>query len=412
MKKAYVMLENNITGMGGGQMYTRNKLVFMSQHGWEPFVFSGIQGEIVIGDLQKYKKYIFPALASPPIVYSVKTVEKTLTPILNLLEEYDDIIIESGSGHMALWGETIAVKLQCKHMVHLLDERNDLTIPEEYLDFYRFKLRRRELSGITDQSLNILFRNNGEIDEENNFFLSSVCQNVIDESSTHMFELPNADKTVCCIGRLEKPYVMPVAHAFAKVVKKHPSECFNVIFIGGTSLKNVKSKIKSLFQKLKNARLILTGDLYPIPKNLFQKVDVFASSAGSAGLSYRQNKPTISIDGCDLKAIGVVGYTTQHCLYRDCEEKQDIADLLEKILYKGYLEQFKYTASAKKTDLNTLNSHMEFISQSEKNKEYYSLYKISPAGKDLRKRQLCKILGDQGYIKFRPILARISAKRK
>lgn len=408
MRQGFVMLENNLTGMGGGQMYTRNKTVYMRQHCFDTFVFSGMVGSVIIKELGQYKRFIFPELASSPLVYSAKMVHHTVEKISLILEGYDRLIIESGSGHMALWGEILAKRLSCKHMVHLLEERNDLVVPEEYLDFYRFKLSRKELSGITQESLKMLFRYSSEINEVNSYALSSVCQNVV--SDTVHFDQSKLKKnaiTLCTIGRLEKKYVQVAAEAFCKVAKSHTNDAFNVIFVGGTEEKHVVTMLKRFFRGCNNVSLFFTGYIYPIPINLFDCVDVFVSSAGSAGVSYRQNRPTISVDGNDSKAIGVLGYTTQRGLYRDTEAKQDVTELIEKILYSDYLKEFKFIPTQNFPSLDVLDVHLDFLSSSSSEAEYYPVIKMLPKGKDKKKYKARLILGDWGYVRIRPLFAKI-----
>ena len=137
----------------------------------------------MIKDLMEYQKYIDPIFLSSPLVYKKSTVNRITQGVKDKASNYKEIIIESGIAHMALWGEIFAKELNCKHMVHLLDERNDLLVPESYLDFYWFKHSRRELSGITANSLKMLFRNNVNINDSNSYWLPSYCQNVVHISS-------------------------------------------------------------------------------------------------------------------------------------------------------------------------------------------------------------------------------------
>lgn len=408
MKKAYVVLFNCIVGMGGGQMYTYNKIEYMKHNGWDTFVFSSIQGVIIIEELKRYKHLIFPIMASSPLVYSEKKVSKKIEEITEVLKDFDNIVIESCSGHLALWGELIAQRLSCKHMVNLLDERNDLIVPEEYLDFYRFKLKRRELSGITNQSLKMLFRNNGEITDDNCYFLPARCQNVVSDRVHYNFKslIKNA-KTLCTIGRLEKDFVMAAAAAYAKITNSRKNEKFNVIFIGGTNDRKIYKKIRYLFKSNENVNLQITGYMYPIPLDLVKYCDLFVSSAGSAGISYQYNRPTISIDAKDSFAIGVLGYTTQASLYRVNEKKQDVAELIEKILYYDYLNNYDYLPKKEVTSNDMLKVHLEFLDSSDKNKEYFPIDKLSVSGKDKKKKIIRCILGNKGYIHLRPLFSKL-----
>jgi len=67
--KLYIMLSNGIVGMGGGQMYTKNKAVYMKSLGYDVQIYSGHQGIVLIKDLMEYQKYIDPIFLSSPLVY-------------------------------------------------------------------------------------------------------------------------------------------------------------------------------------------------------------------------------------------------------------------------------------------------------------------------------------------------------
>jgi len=397
----YIMLVNGIIGMGGGQMYTNNKLSYMKKLGWEPYVFSGMEGQIVIPTLRKYDCLIKRLMIASPMIYSRRVVNSLIDEIVNEIGDFDEAVIESGSGHMALWGELLAKRLQCKHMVHLLDERPDVVVPKEYLDFYRFKLERRELSGIANTSLKILFRNSDEINEQNSYHLPSVCQNVVSDSEEGGdIEIPQTGITMGCIGRLGKRYVEAATAAFATVAKKHADKRFNVLFIGASDEKQHEKRIRSILGVIPNVELLMPGFMYPIPQAILNKVDVFISSAGSAGVSYRNGRPTIAIDGRDNMAIGVLGYTTTNSLYRSSEEKVDPADLLEAILFKNYLAGKTYAGKEKNVDMEILKQHIVFLKSSSREKQYFDIAAMKAAGKDKKKKAVRFILGTQGYVRF------------
>lgn len=400
MKKLYIMFSNGIVGMGGGQMYTRNKIVYAQQCGFDVAIYSGQPGKIVIEELQKFEKNIKKELLLCPLVYHQKTVKRVIGEIAAECVGYDEIIIESGIAHMALWGELLADQLKCKHMVHLLDERNDLLVPEEYLDFYWFKHNRCELSGITKESLKMLFRNDSKITDDNSFFLTSLCQNVIDNECNFNFSLPDADYNLGTIGRLEKQYVIEAARAFAQIAIEHSDKIFNVLFIGGSQDVQYEYAIKNLFNNISNVNLFMLGYIYPIPGDLVKKIDLFVSSAGSAGVSYRLGKVTISVDSVDLKAIGILGYTTQRALRRVDEPKQEIKDLVNQILFGELLKTLEFTPKndAEQLGLNVLDEHFEFLKKSDQNKEYFDVMMLKLGGKDAVKCLISHVLGDKLFL--------------
>lgn len=285
--KTYILLPTGITEMGGGQMYIRNKIKYMEEQGWRVEVFSGKEGTIYINDLKKYQRNIIRSLDDPPFIYSNKTIKNTLLQMKNIIgNENEQIVIESGAAHTVYWGELLAQEMHAKHMVFLLDECND-QIDFHYLDFFDFKHQRKELAGIADKSLSDLFRDYKSIDQENNYWLVAHCTNVVEDCYNPITEqIIRADYNIGSIGRLEKPYVLPVAEEIRKFVANHLESTVNIIFIGGSVIKKSMRQLRKKFHGMDNVNLILTNYMFPIPKKMFDLVDVFVSSSGSAMVSY------------------------------------------------------------------------------------------------------------------------------
>lgn len=403
MKKKYIMLINRIGGMGGGQMYVNNKLSFVSSLGWQPMVFFAVSSEIVISDLRAYEKNVFEKMILPPMVYSKKTVDKVIAQVIENIGDYDEAVIETGCAPMALWGEILAKKLNCKHMVHLLDEHLDKSVPVEYLDFYKFKHGRGELSGINSSSLKILFRNSPMITDNNAYYLSSLCSNVVLETENDILNIPKEGISLGCIGRLNKEYVDVVAKCFYKLALKYQEKYFNIVFIGGSEDESYKNKIADLFSTLSNVNLIMSGALYPIPSATLKKITLFVSSAGSARVSYGVDIPTISIDTNDLKPIGVLGYTTHNSAFRKDEPAIDLNYLMEQILFNDYLKGVAYTP-APPVLLESLKKHIDFLERSDDSKEFFDIDTLQASKADKKKHYLYVLCGPDFYLKLRAFL--------
>lgn len=404
--KMYLFMTNGITGMGGGQMYVNNKAQFMRNKGWETCVISSLPGEVMIPGLKSYENWIDETLISP-FAYRKKQREQKLEQIIKSLElhKYEEIFIESGIAHMTYWAELLAGKIGARHLAYPLDERNDLLVPEEYLPFFAFKYNRRELAGITDSSIPMLFRNRIDLEAGKKCQLGAVCQNVVEDCDhSVLHEIRPESMVLCCIGRLEKPFVKTAVRAFLQIVKDHSDQQFDVVMIGGTTGNSIITSIENEFANLKNVKLIMAGHVFPIPRALFDKVAVVISSAGSAGVAYREGVPTISIDGKDAMAIGVMGYTTQKALYRCDEPLQDAAELAEKILFGNYLRGLPFTPNPRQPDLSALETHISFMNNMDKSKEYFPIDTLQKCRKDKIKFFICSAIGVQNYMRIRNVL--------
>ena len=58
-----MFITNSIRNMGGAQMYIRNKVVFLKQHGWAPTVFFFNAGDVLIPELKEFINNRIPELA-------------------------------------------------------------------------------------------------------------------------------------------------------------------------------------------------------------------------------------------------------------------------------------------------------------------------------------------------------------
>ena len=399
----YIIMTMGITGMGGGQMYVRNKMRYMEEKGWNVTVFGCLRGEIVIPDLKKYNDCTYDELTCAPFVYTKKFVETVINKIINRahIGKDDNVIIESGTAHMSYWAELLAQRCKGRNLCFLLDERNDFLVDKSYLPFFIFKLRRQELAGINNKSMNILFRGMEKSCIENGPSLPALCQNVVENIEIpNTIYIPKADYTIGSIGRLEKAYVPYMISEVVAYAQEHKNNNINLLLVGGTNNLEIINDIKKLVRDVDNINLIITGYLYPIPQKLFEKVDLFVSSAGSAGVSYGQNVTTISLDAKDGKPIGVLGYTTKNTLYRDNDDIIDLHRLINMITDESYLDKFTYSPKPN-TDTSILSKHKEFWSKSNKQKEYYDIMKITPKRKDFAKALFVRILGNRNFLKIK-----------
>lgn len=379
----------------------------MENLGWTVVIFSSTDGQVMIPELNKHRQYIIPELIVSPLVYSRKFASKIIDRLLSFIAHREYCIIESGSARMVFWGELLAQRLHCKHMVHLLYERPDQAIPEHYLPYYRFKWERRELSGINIHSLRLLFRNDSSVTQDKCYNLPSVCHNVASEQDGADIDIPEADHVLGCIGRLEKPYVSAAAKAFYHVAANHPEKQFSVVFIGDASSKIHKENICRQFEGLKNVALVMPGYVYPIPGNVLRKGHVYIASSGSAAVTYEQGMVTIAIDLIDNYAIGVLGYTTQNRSYRKEEQLQDPAELLEKVLFTDYLSQYEYTQMQSASTAAAMQQHIDFLKQSEQTPGFFDLNTLKVAGRDKAKRRCRFFLGSKGFLRMRRIIIKL-----
>lgn len=388
------MIEYSIMGMGGAQKYVSYKTRRLKELGWNCYVFSGInKGEVLLSELKQYSENVIKELLTDPNYVNRLKREKIIDHIASVVNSTDSCIIESNSWTCALWGELLASRVRGYNFVFLLSERNGY-IHNRYLPFFRYKFNRHELAGIKERSLTDLFRNDGTVNSSNNQILYAVGDSVSSECECDFIkEISTSGMTIASIGRLEKPCVISIANALCELIRMHPDTYFNIIFIGSSNNVNAEVAIKNLFKSFTNVNLIMPGFVVPIPLSLFSKVDLFISSSGSANLSYVQDRPTISVDGNDGYAIGVLGYTTFNSLFRKDEPQTDIAELADKVLFSDFLSSYTYKKADNVCIEDKFNEHLDIIRNIQAEREYYDVQRINYSFLELFKGKLRTMLG-------------------
>lgn len=376
MMNKYLIFRAQITGMGGGQMYVRNKAIYAERKGYKAYIISSASGEIIIYDLKKYANMILEPLKISPQSYTRKQREMYIEKILHLIEysTSDRLVIESNDVIMSLWGELIAKKTSGKHLAFILNEEYSKE-NKHYIKYFEFKHARKELAGITDHSLEKLFEGYKQLAENEKYHLSAMCTNVVDDCENPIIDKISKEKIVIgSIGRLNKKYVPSLCDELCEFVNNHHEIEFQIIFIGDSPNDKDIRLVESKLENCKNVEFLITGYMFPIPKSLFPMINVFISSAGSARVSYRQQRPTISIDAETYKAIGIVGYNTENKLYStENDQPCDIHIALEKVLYEKVVPKYEENAAP---TLDTLEEHDKFLSLSSNDADYFDVNTI------------------------------------
>lgn len=368
MKKIYVFLNRRICGIDGSIQYIHNKSAFLKDKGYDVLVYSTVPGKIYVKDFEKYQKTIIPNMRFCPSVFRKSEREKTLKYALSFLEnKYDDVLIESTNPVSAVWGELMARRLRCRHLYFHLMEVTRLR--QDFRDFCRFKYQRGELAGIANETVPRLLAD----EQVEPVRISAHCQNVFEECEDPFSGQlnPEADYTIGSIGRLEKPYVLPMTDALVRFFKKNENLNFNFVLIGGAGdgIKGNKyvGEIAKRLRDCKNVNLVVTGYLYPIPLSLVRNIDIFVSAAGSSNGTYRLGKPTIRLNPLTGAPAGILGcdfarrsgslysssdsLTIEDCVTRIIEKKADITyedffdEKYEKHINESFTQQLEMALS-------------------------------------------------------------------
>lgn len=388
----YVFIMRSIAGVGGAEIYYRNKINYCNKQGYETYVFYVMSGKLVINDLKKYEGSLLAELRYTPLAYPLKTAETVVSRMLSGMEYHDgdSVYIESGFVWGALWGEMLASRCHAKHLVFLIDEaykRYDDTV----MSFLVFKYARRELACIDKNVMKRLLAGSLQLSADECYELAAVCSNSAEDVEVPpcCSELGANGKVICIVGRLEKPYVMRTIKELMEYFKTK-NDSFDLLLIGGGSSGMVR-RIRKVTAGVRNVTVVITGYLYPIPRRLLGRIDVCIANSGSAHMAYSEDVPTVVVDQASNKAIGVLGYDTVSMLVPTGDTMHSIRYYIEEILYGNFLSKHEYTPCEKISESEIhrqYDKHFDFLDQSASSKEYFDLTK---AGRGKSEKAMCLI---------------------
>lgn len=215
------------------------------------------------------------------------------------------------------------------------DYRPTLTEPDisygDNLDFFYFKWKRNEL--IADSSvLKKLFNGYKNVTAPLVEMPNTIReQDAIQDVDFPIEQIERLDWNICHIGRAEKNYVPFVIEGVAELARRHPDKKIQLIMVGRAD--SIMKLISKAFNDLPNVFVFLLGDLVPIPRVLFSKVDVVCAISQTARFVVDEGVLTIvgSVDNYK-RTPGVLGYDTEN--YWNGEGTYSYVDALENVLFK------------------------------------------------------------------------------
>ncbi len=406
--KKYVFLTFAVSGVGGTQIYVRNKLLFLQKHGWDVTIICTEPGhDVCVKELKPYEDFVLPQMMKNPYIFSKKQRQEIIEKMKSFIGETDcEVVIETNFIQVNLWGEILAEEIGGKHFAFLIQEDYSLS-DLRYMRFYDFKYQRGELAGNTEFALTKLFEGYREVPENKKGELLAVCYNTIEEcESEHDSFIVDADYHIGSIGRINKPFVNPMVEDIKKFAKEHSDKTFQMVFFGGSP---DKADIDAIYESVKdtdNLSVYVTGAIFPVPEHLLDKMDVFVSSAGAARTSSDAGYITIAIDAMDFDAIGIVGYTTKEIVHRNPQLPYDSTGrLLERILIDREFDALPPQVAVSSPDyMEVFETHMQYLSESADSKEYYDIKKIKPKFVNILSYRL---FGENGLQNIYKILSKI-----
>lgn len=331
----YVFLTNSMGGYSGGPNYVRTKLNYLKENGWEVLVFDGTgftNASIVMTEMKAFEDNRIQELFFNPFWLRKKKREEVITTILNKVGVDDNIVIESNTVSMSIWGELLASRIHAKHIVFLLSERLAITDVSLYL-YYKFKSLRGELFSISANAFKNLmhkFETIEDIEAEKCHLSAKMSVPIMDVDCNELTSVEKADFNIGHFGR-KKDYFEKMFYQIKQFAIRHQDKSINFILLGVSNISQTWSEILP-----SNVHLTLVSGRQPIPKIFFDKSDVVVATAGCAYMSFLYGAKVISIDVYNSNPLGVLGYDTMDVNLRsvDNHNKLSLCDTLENVLVK------------------------------------------------------------------------------
>ena len=344
--RCYILLTNALGGLGGGQFYVRNKVLWLQEHGWDVFVYESSEGgrdvSVVIPELQQWTDNNIPALFYPPSYHNHQIQEKVIKQVMGCVsKKYDTIVVESNTIPLSLWGEIVASRLFARHIVFLIGECVKISTEGIY-EFYKYKHKRDELFSINAQAYKNLFQDFCEIQDSDVRFFYAGCHNeVVDIRNEQLDKLPDADYTIGHFGRY-KPYYSEMLKQINAFALNNGNKSINLVMLG-VDAKRLQQEAVLDCVTASNVSFCFLGACDKIPKSFFEKCDVVIASAGCAVISSEHINAVVTMDVAECKPLGIYRYTTLDRTYKSQDAIGDSRNL-EELLYdvlisKEYLKK-------------------------------------------------------------------------
>lgn len=392
VKKKYIFITGFAGFISGGPIYYRNKIKYLRERGWDIDVLSMWDGQCYFPDLVQYLDNTFDFLLYHPLGLSQGQLNYLVSTICKKIDvsDYDEVVVETGTEIANIWGEAIAKALGAKHFILFLDENNPL-VDQYTADFYSFKYRRGELYGITLDEFKNVFSNHisQPIDYDNCFLIADCTNSIEDYESDLASQIPQSDFNIGYIGRIEKDQFAPIAEAVAEWADRHSDIEITFAIFGGTNVSEAEEKTRNLFMSHKNVKLYISGFMFPFPRTALDKMDVFASFAGSAWATTNAGYPTIDYSMFEQKANGILinPYLDQ---YYECPSRYDSNNLLD--MFEFFYTERPVIICGRDADrywkdtCQLFDKHLEALHKSAGTHNYYDIGKINRVNEREKKK--------------------------
>lgn len=383
--KHYILLQI-IHGSGGVQCYVAAKAKWLEDNGWHVVVISSCnprtKRKCQIDSLNRYisQGNVFTGFHPHDLPKCiVKKQLKKMTKTIGPIKAGEDAIVESWDSRTAMWGELLASRIHGRHLFWTANEiyRGGNKKYEEKMDFFKFKMDRGEILTAVP-IVNYLFEGYYTYKESDFTPFIETEDPIQDVKYNQVDSIKKKDWNICYIGRDTKPYVSNVFKGVEEFSKMHLDKQVQFIVVGKvieqrTLLESINSP---------NLTIVELGDLYPLPRQLYQKVDVVIAGSGAARHSVDEGALVISTDTATLQSHGLLGYDTQSSIYSETNEQNyTFAEALERALVTQDWRKKDFVWTKQPGMAQCMENQERIISNAAPTLEYYADDKLLKDGR-------------------------------
>lgn len=394
--KKYLLL-GSINGIGGWQLYLDARASHLADSGYEVYILYAtaekVYGPIKLKALKRAKTVFCGEVMfqNPNLLgrkYAMTVVEYVRAAIDYQMD--DQVFVESTSMPFSLWGELLAKELHGVNFTYLLHSHIENVAPP-LLKYFAFKYRQGLLAGMSKKTLPDLFRGYITIDDGKECAIAASwksplcdcaeCRELFDRLCV---DLPNDDDVIGYFGTLNKPHFREVCRIIRRFADENQER--NVLFLSiGSSFDHCAEQYqKDLAAGSRNLKCINIPELYPVPQQLFQRMDVCIGSWGSSIVAARGGALTIRLEN-DVVATpqGIIGITLKHFpYYTEDSCGESLLAILEKAIVRGVYNGIEMVAPPAAVDYHLLQRTEDEVIRpfdcSGQRQVYYDVFSIPP----------------------------------
>ena len=382
ISKYYFIFTQEIHSVGGMQLYTAGKSKYLEETGWKTVVFHPDYSKkgCSYSYLDRYELYACPIIELPPVAYTKKIISSVTDWMQSLVDDNTKslVYVESQYDIAALWAEEFA---KCVGGIHINFNCNEIfrgnhKIYPYVQDFFWFKYCQHALYGLRPDTICKIFEGYKEVvPDETTLFDAVEPDPIQDIEDERLEQIKKADYTIMYLGRIVKGYVPNILKGVAGFAEKCADKTIQFCIVGDAEER--KLEIENTFNGLTNVSIVYMGNMVPIPRALYDKVDVVIAGAVCAEASARCGVPTIVADCENYNANGVLGYTVHNSMYYEEEQGQTdfTTALVDALINESYLN-YPYTFPEQKPVEEIYSEHIKLYDRVEREKEYFDIESV------------------------------------